>query len=188
MFDTVLIINGATRINGNTDIILDKVIDGIESTGTGIELINLREKKISNCIGCYQCLKKSTCSFDDDMTEIRNHINETKAMILASPLYWCGVTGLMKTFLDRLFFYYHPQNKDLIAGKKAIIVTPMNQRDIGTESELLVEFYRRLFKCLDVKIVDMFFFAGIMEKGAVTNKPEYLEQAYSIGRNLRKAV
>jgi multimeric flavodoxin WrbA len=39
-------------------------------------------------------------------------------LILASPLYWCGVTGLMKTFLDRLFFYYHPRNKDLISGKK----------------------------------------------------------------------
>jgi len=188
MLDTVLIINGATRINGNTDIILDKVIDGIKNTRTSVELINLREKNISNCIGCYQCLMKSTCSFDDDMTEIRNYINEAKLMILASPLYWCGVTGLMKTFLDRLFFFYHPQNRDLTSGKKVVTITPMNQKDINTETELLVEFYRRLFRSLEIKIVDMFFFTGIMEKGAVSNKPEYLEQAYSIGKNLEKYV
>jgi len=188
MSDTVLIINGATRIKGNTDIIIDKIIEGAKNNGVNIKLINLREKKISNCIGCYQCLKESTCSFDDDMTKIRNHIKETELMIFASPLYWCGVTGLMKTFLDRLFFYYHPQNRGLIAGKQAIIVTPMNQKDIGIESEPLVEFYKRLFNCLGVRIVDMAFFAGIMEKGAVLNKPEHLKQAYRIGSNLLKYI
>ncbi len=99
------------------------------------------------------------------MTEIRNQINAAELMILVSPLYWCGVTGLMKTFLDRLFFYYHPENKALIAGKKAIIVTPMNQKNVDFESEVLVEFYNRLFGCLGVKIIDMFFFSDIMEKG-----------------------
>jgi multimeric flavodoxin WrbA len=156
MPDTVLIINGATRTRGNTDIIVEKIIDGIKDGGADVELIKetlingfechcearpvgpkqsrfiedqyvvrslrrftprddaflkinqrflkLREKNISNCIGCYQCMKRSTCSFDDDMTDIRKYINETEVMILASPLYWCGVTGLMKVFLDRLFF------------------------------------------------------------------------------------
>ncbi|MFH1824342.1 MAG: NAD(P)H-dependent oxidoreductase [Candidatus Firestonebacteria bacterium] len=105
-------------------------------------------------------------------------------IVLASPLYWCSVTGLMKTFLDRLFFYYHPQNRSLILGKKAIIVTLMNQKDVAHESEVIVEFYNRLFNCLGVKIVDMVFFSDIMEKGAVLNKPEYTNQAYSIGKNL----
>ena len=186
MPDTVLIINGATRTRGNTDIIVEKIIDGIKDSGTDVELIKLREKNISNCIGCYQCMKRSTCSFDDDMTDIRKYINEIEVMILASPLYWCGVTGLMKVFLDRLFFYYHSKNRSLIAGKQAIIVTPMNQKDIGVESELLVEFYRRLFNCLGVGIVDMFYFNDIMEKGAVLDKPKHLEQAYSIGANLKK--
>jgi hypothetical protein len=76
----------------------------------------------------------------------------------------------------------------LIAGKQAIIVTPMNQKDIGVESGLLVEFYRCLFNCLGVRIVDMAFFAGIMEKGAVLSKPEHLKQAYRIGSNLLRYI
>lgn len=119
------------------------------------------------------------------MTEIRNQINAAELMILASPLYWCGVTGLMKTFLDRLFFYYHLQNKGLITGKKAIIVTPMNQKNVDYESEVLVAFYNRLLGCLGVKIINMSFFNDIMEKGAVLKKPEYLKQAYAIGTNLK---
>ncbi len=185
MAESVLIVNGATRINGNTHIITCKIIEGANSVGLNPTLVDLRNKHISNCIGCYKCLRESKCNFQDDMTEIRNQINDAELMILASPLYWCGVTGLMKTFLDRLFFYYHPENKALIAGKKAIIVTPMNQKNVDFESEVLVEFYNRLFGCLGVKIIDMLFFSDIMEKGSVLKKPEYLRQAYDIGINLK---
>ncbi len=140
MSKSILIVNGATRINGNTDILVNKIIEGSMDTGVNVTLFNLREKRISDCIGCYQCLEKIECSFQDDMTELRTAIEKSDLMLLASPLYWCGVTGLMKTFLDRLFFYYHPQNRSLISGRKAIIVTPMNQRDVAHESEVLVEF------------------------------------------------
>jgi multimeric flavodoxin WrbA len=123
MAESVLIVNGATRINGNTDILVGKIIEGAEGAGLNSTLVELRNKHVSDCIGCYLCREESKCSFQDDMTEIRNFINESELLIFASPLYWCGVTGLMKTFLDRLFFYYHPQNRPLISGKKAIIIT-----------------------------------------------------------------
>lgn len=179
-----LIINGATRASGNTDIIIERVIAGARDINLNPSLVKLRDKHISNCIGCYHCLKTSTCSCRDDMTEIRALIEDADLMVLASPLYWCGVTGLMKIFIDRLFFYYHPDTKPLISGKKAIILTPMNQKNIEFESQVLVEFYKRLFGCLGVEIVDMFFFSDIMEKGEVLDKPEYLDQAYRIGTRL----
>ena len=188
MDQSLLIINGATRINGNTDILVERIIAGARDIGLNPVLIELRKKCISNCIGCYQCLKESECSFQDDMTGIRNQINKAELIILASPLYWCGVTGLMKTFIDRLFFYYHPQNRPLISGKKAIILTPMNQKDVDFESEVLVEFYKRLLDCLGIGIMEMFFFGDIMEKGAVSGKPEYLNKAYKIGTNLLKYI
>jgi multimeric flavodoxin WrbA len=188
MDDFVLIINGATRVNGNTDLLIERIIAGANDAGLNPVIIELRHKRISNCIGCYQCLNESRCSIRDDMTEIRDNISKVKMIIFASPLYWCGVTGLMKPFIDRLFFYYHPQNKPLISGKKAIIITPMNQKDVEFESEVLVEFYKRLFNCLGVKIVEMCFFSDIMEKGAVLGKPKYLEKAYMIGSSLIKYI
>lgn len=112
----------------------------------------------------------------------------SEILILASPLYWCSVTGLMKTFIDRLFFYYHPHNRKLVSGKKAIIVTPMNQKDVTHESDILVEFYRRLFNCLDIEIIGMEFFGGLMEKGSVLKWSEYLQRAYTTGRGLGKWI
>ncbi len=184
MNQSTLIINGSLRVNGNTDILIEQVIAGARETNLNASIVVLRNKKISNCIGCYQCLRTGTCSIRDDMTEIRALVENAELMVLASPLYWCGVTGLMKTFIDRLFFYYHPNTRPLISKKKVIILTSMNQKNIEFESQLLVEFYNRLFNCLCVEIADMFFFSEIMKKGAVLERPEYLNQARMIGINL----
>ncbi len=176
----ILIINGSTRTNGNTDILVNKIIEGAQNS----QFINLKDRKIANCIGCMQCLGKGICSIDDDMTEIRKAIQNADILFFASPLYWGSITGLMKTFIDRLFFYYHPPNKPLISGKKAIIVTPMNQRTTDEETKILKEFYNCLLNCLEVEILNFFFFGGIMGKGDVLKNQEYLEKAYLIGKNL----
>lgn len=188
MNNSVLIINGSTRPNGNTDILLDRVISGAGDVNLKPALIELRKKDVSNCIGCYQCFNSSKCSFDDDMTKIRSLMEDSTLIVLASPLYWGSVTGLMKVFLDRLFFYYHPQTRPLISGKRAIILTPMNQNNVEFESQVLVEFYKRLLSCLGITIIDMFFYGGIMGKGEVMEKQEYLEGAYEIGSNMRNYI
>ena len=120
-----------------------------------------------------QCLEKNTCSIDDDMTEIRKAIQEADILIFASPLYWGSATGLMKTFIDRLFFYYHPSNKPLIFGKKAVIVAPMNQKITNEETKILKEFYNCLLNCLGVEILYFYFFGGIMEICVLTMRIIY---------------
>lgn len=185
MEKSVLIINGSTRVKGNTDILIERMVAGAKESGLNLKPVILRTKRISNCVGCYRCLKLSECSLNDDMTKIRRQISEADLIVLASPLYWGGVTGLMKIFIDRLFFFYHPETRPLIAGKRAMIITTMNQQDVAFESRVLVEFYKRLFNFLNVEIVNMFFFGGLMEKGAVLERSDYLEQAYRIGLDLR---
>lgn len=115
-------------------------------------------------------------------------MESSQLLIFASPLYWCGVTGLMKTFIDRLFFYYHPQTKPWISGKKAIIITPMNQKNVVYESETLVNFYTRLLNCLGIKGIDIFFFGDIMTQKDLSQKPEYLKKANDIGKNISKTI
>ena len=183
-----IIINGAIRIKGNTDSLVAKIIEGAAETDVEVNHVTLREQNVGNCIGCYQCLSKSSCSIQDDMTKLRESMQNAQLLIFASPLYWCGVTGLMKTFIDRLFFYYHPETKPWISGKKAIIVTPMNQQNVVYESETLVNFYTRLLNCLGIKGIDMFFFGDIMTKKDFSQKPQYLKEAYAIGQSLSQII
>ena len=50
----ILVINGATRVNGNTDIILSKLITSALQTDVQIKQIDVRKKKIKDCIGIIQ--------------------------------------------------------------------------------------------------------------------------------------
>ena len=181
----ILLINGSTRKNGNTDIIVKKILEGAESKNISLTSIELKKKKISDCTGCYNCYREVKCPYEDDMQPIYKDFEKCELIVLASPMYWWFVTGLMKTFLDRLYLYYPRQNTGIIAGKKAIIVTPMFVSGVEEESGILVEFYRLILKRLGITIVDRFFFSGLSEKDDVLKNPEYLDTAYRLGQNLQ---
>jgi multimeric flavodoxin WrbA len=185
MASSIVVFNGSPRQGGNTDAILEKLIEGAGPNAPHIRYFKLRELEIHNCIGCCTCKMESRCHFDDDMIKIHRSIQKCDLMVFASPIYWCEITGLMKTFMDRLYFYHHPENSHLISGKKAVLLTTMGEKDnVDYESQILVEFYRRVFKSLNVDILDMLFFSDLMEKEAFLKKPEYLERSLFIGKRL----
>ena len=180
----ILIINGATRKNGNTDIIINKIIEGSINEKAKINLIELRNKKINDCIGCYTCYEKNKCSINDDMKEILVSINRSDMIIFASPIYWWGVTGIMKIFIDRLYFYYSSRNKNLISGKKALVIAPMNMKQDNYKTKIFIEFFNILFDNLELVKINIFFFDNISKKGEILNNPDHIEQAYTIGKEL----
>ena len=179
-----LIVNGSIRRNGNTDILIRHIIAGASDGSVEITVHALRDLQIGQCIGCYRCRNASTCSQNDDMTALRGDLSSSDVLVFASPLYWGGVTGLMKTFIDRMFFYYHPTTRSAIAGKRAVVITTMNQTNVEYECQPLVEFYHRLFRCIGIDAIQMHAFGGLMEKGTVSERNDYLEQANRIGEGL----
>ena len=125
------------------------------------------------------------------MQEIHGEIQNSDLLIFASPLYWWGVTGLMKTFIDRLYLYYPRSNTGRIAGKKAIIITPMhvNETEHGkiifnSEIEPIKMTYHYILTRLGVDIADMVFYPGLNNKGDAKEIKEYLNNAYKIGKGL----
>ena len=77
----VLIINGATRVKGNTDIILNRLTEAAQQTDVRIRQIDVRKKKIKDCIGCEQCKENRGCSIKDDMKEVYEEIDRSRLII-----------------------------------------------------------------------------------------------------------
>ncbi len=186
MTNPIMILNGSARDDGNTEAIIKEFIAGALAVGLNSSHIKLRNLNIANCIGCYTCKHESKCSLPDAMTEIRENIVESELLVFASPVYWCEITGLLKTCIDRLYFYHHSANSALIAGKNAIIITTMGESEnIEYESEVLVEFYKRALKSLQITILDMLFYSDLMAKEDILKKPKYLDQAFAVGKSLK---
>jgi multimeric flavodoxin WrbA len=74
--------------------------------GIDFEIIHIGHKLIHGCLACRKCadLHDETCSIKTD--ELNSWIQQVKSadgLILGSPVYYAGIPGTMKSFLDRLF-------------------------------------------------------------------------------------
>jgi multimeric flavodoxin WrbA len=73
------------------------------------EYVFLKDANLSNCRGCGNCFNKGEehCPFRDDRDSLIETIERSDGVIFATPNYSLNVSGIMKTFLDRLAFVFH---------------------------------------------------------------------------------
>ncbi len=92
---------GSPRKGGNSEVLLEAFVKGMEQEGGEVEIIRLPKLDISPCISCGGCDKAGECVVKDDMTELYDKILAAKRIVLASPIFFYGVTAQAKAFLDR---------------------------------------------------------------------------------------
>lgn len=95
----ILGINGSPRRDGNTSILVSKILEGAKRAGALTEQLNLPDLKVGECIGCNLCWKRGECQQDDDMKHLYPKIAGSDCLVFGTPLYWYGPTALMKGFL-----------------------------------------------------------------------------------------
>ena len=102
----IVVFDGGFRSNNHskTTFMVNNFIDGAKESGANVEYFKLKDYDIKDCTGCYTCWTKTPgeCIFKDDMTMFRKKYREADLVVFASPLYIFNVTGIMKTFMDRL--------------------------------------------------------------------------------------
>ena len=103
----VIAINGSPHKKGNTWFALKTVGEVLTNEGIDFEIIQVGHKPVHGCIACRKCAenKGDKCSIrNDDLNSYLPAIKEADGIILGSPVYYAGIAGTMKCFLDRLFF------------------------------------------------------------------------------------
>ncbi len=109
-----LVLNGSPRGRvGFTWWLLERFIKGLEKAGSDVEIIDLSDRRISGCIGCFTCWLKTPgrCVHDDDMGRILKSYIDSDALVLATPVYVDGMSGQLKTCLDRMLPLADPHFK-----------------------------------------------------------------------------
>ena len=112
----ITVFNGSPRAErGNTHIMVNEFLKGAEEAGADVENIFLVKKEIHHCRGCFTCWGQSnTCVIADDMKDILTLYIESDIVVFATPVYVDNVTGITKTFMDRLLplLDYHMETDD----------------------------------------------------------------------------
>ncbi|WP_287583262.1 flavodoxin family protein [Candidatus Borrarchaeum sp.] len=88
---------------GNTALIFNPFVEGMKEAGAEVELFYTNKLKINFCTGQVNCWFKhpGKCYQDDDMNMLYPKLREADVWVFATPVYWDGVTGPMKTLIDR---------------------------------------------------------------------------------------
>lgn len=123
----VVAFNGSPRKNGNTALLLNRVLEVLSQAGWETEYIQVGGVSVRGCRACYQCFKKADarCVMNDDpVNEWISKAAQADAILLGSPSYFGTITSEIKAFMDRLGLASYSVRKELLRGKiGAAVVT-----------------------------------------------------------------
>ena len=97
-------INGSPRANGNTALMLRRVLGQLENAGMETEFIQAGGNTISGCRACTACRTQQMkrCVIDNDpVNGWMQKMFEADVILLGTPSYFSDITSEMKALIDR---------------------------------------------------------------------------------------
>ena len=184
----VLGIMGSPRKQSNTEILLDKALEGAREAGADVEKVMVSRLKISPCLEIYACLKDGDCAIKDDMQALYKKLLEADHIIFASPIFFYGITSQAKAVVDRcqaLWIRRHvlgmgKEDKRERSGA-FISVGATRGKKLFDGSVLTVKYF---FDAVGVQYFADLLVRGIDNKGQIREHPEALEDAFRLGQQL----
>ena len=177
------------RQGGNSDLLLDKLLEGAVSAGAEVERVYARSLEIFGCRECGGCDETGVCVVDDEMTSVYPLLYEAEVIVLAAPIFFYGPPAQAKALIDRCQAAWNKRRlaKGLAAkGHEGgigylIAIGATKGKDLFMPIELVARYF---YDALDMDYGGGLFFRRLEAKGAVTERPETLEQAFEMGRRL----
>jgi multimeric flavodoxin WrbA len=180
---------GSPRKDGNTELLLNETIKGIKVFGSAVQVFNLNIMKIAPCQDCGGCNETGICIVEDEMSQIYNAIRTADRFILASPVFFFGLSAQAKIMIDRCQAFWCEKyllKKPIPAGeygrKGLLLLVGGMEKEVGIKcSEATAKAFFRTISVPEHKTLS---FLGVDTKGAILRHPAALKDAYEAGKEL----
>jgi multimeric flavodoxin WrbA len=184
----VLGIMGSPRRHSNTEILLDRALEGASEAGAEIEKVLVSRLKISPCLEIYACFKDGNCTIKDDMQALYENLVEADHIVFASPIFFYGVTSQAKAVIDRcqaLWARRHVlgMGKEDKRVRRGVFVSVGATRGekLFDGAVLTVKYF---FDAVGVAYSGDLLIRGIDNKAQIRERPTALEDAFRLGQEL----
>jgi len=176
----IVVIVGSVRKNGNTEILAKAFVDGAKKNNN-VEIISVADYKVNPCIGCNACFSRegNACFQDDDMPKIYDILREADIIIIASPVYFYGISAQLKAIVDRL----HTPLRNSFNVKKIglLLVAGATLPTVFDSIELQYQLILDYFNLQDVGRVHAI---GVIDRGDIKGN-QALAEAWKLGEQIR---
>jgi len=183
-FMKALAINGSPRAGGNTEILLNAVLEPLRAEGIETKLIQVGGKNIHGCRGCGTCLRVQNrkCVSDEDiLNSLLEDIYAADALILGTPSYYSAMTPELKSLIDRAGFVAGANGSLMKRKIGAAVVAQRRGGGSAVQSSI-----HEMFLITQMIIVGSTYwnFAFGLEKGEVLNDEEGMANMKNLGENI----
>lgn len=175
----ILVLNGSPRKGGNTELLVQAFVDGAKEKNE-VEIISVSDVKVNPCVGCNSCFLRegNGCFQKDDMTKIYQALKKADALVIASPVYFYGISAQLKAIVDRL---HTPMRNEFAIKKLGLILVgaaslPQLFDSIITQYQLVLDFFH-------LEDIGKVLVRNVKDKGDVKNTTG-LEEARCLGESL----
>lgn len=173
---------GSSRTQGNTARLVGSILDGARKAGSTIHCLNLADYDIQPCRGCpcYVQSPKLPCIITDDLYSVGEQMARADLIIVSTPIYWYGPSGLFKTFLDR--WVALPQS----VFEDTHIASALTMQDATSDTaQPTIDMLRRAFQGSWVTYKGFTLASGLHHApDAIENRPEFLRDGFEFGKAL----
>jgi multimeric flavodoxin WrbA len=184
----ILALYGSPRKGGNTELLLDEFVKGAQAEGAVVDCLHIVDFCIAPCRECLACFRDGRCILPDDMQQIYPRLLAADIVVLASPIFFYGVTGWSKALIDRSqalwarkYVLHDPSlGKE---GKKRkgffISVGGTKGQKMFEGSILTVKYF---YDAFNAQYTGELLFRGVDAKGDIIKQPGALSDAFAAGR------
>lgn len=187
----VIGILGSPRIEGNSDMLLEEALRGVRELGVDTEKIVLNRMDIRPCQECDGCRNTGVCIVRDDMQAIYPYLIEADGIILASPIFFGGVTAQTKAMIDRAQCLWVAKYVLKIQAVKKpgrpglfIAVGGMRRENHLQCAGTIVKAF---FATIDTGYSEIGYL-GIEGKGDILKHPKALHESHMAGKALASSI
>lgn len=179
-----LAVNGSPRKGGNTELLLNTVLEELKNEGWETELKKVGGTAIRGCIACGKCFenKDNECSVkSDNFNEIYAKMDQADAIILGSPTYFAAVSADLKALIERAGFVAIA-NGHTFSGKIGAAVVAVRRGGATHAYDTINHMYqmsRMIIPC------STYWNMGIgLDKGDVAEDAEGLANMRHLGKSI----
>ena len=176
----ILILLGSPRKGGNTDLLVEAFVKGA-SQKHHVEVVSVHDYKVNPCMGCNACFKNeaNACVQNDDMSLIYEKMSRADMLVIASPVYFYGLSAQLKAVIDR----FHNPIRDTFRLKKMALLL-VGAATLPELFDSILAQYRLCLNFFKLEDVGHVLVRGVKDKGDIRNT-DALQEAFHLGLNVQ---
>jgi putative NADPH-quinone reductase len=185
----VLGLLGSPRTRSNTGLLLGEVLANAAEAGAETESISLRELTFRSCLHCGGCDATGRCVVQDDWQWIHPKIRAANHLVLASPIQFSGVSGEMKSMIDRAQCFWVEKYRlkrpvtDVTGERRGLFVATCGGSDIRV-FDWAKPTVRAFFASVGVRYWGELFEAHTDVSPPMSERADVLAKARALGRRI----